>query len=61
MVSHFVVPSLTMKIFHALPKKYPLKAEIASKTLKRKNPFNKNNDLHIITTTGPKYGKDVHM
>ena len=54
MASHFVVPSLTMKIFHALPKKYPLKAEIASKTLKRKNPFNKNNDLHIITTTGPK-------
>lgn len=32
MASNFVVPSLTMKIFHVLPKKYPLKTKIGSKT-----------------------------
>lgn len=63
MVSHFVVPSLTMKIFHVHPKKYPLKTEIGFKTFfKKKNPLNKNNlfsikknntKLIIITTTGP--------
>lgn len=62
MVSHFVVPSLTMKIFHVHPKKYPLKTEIGFKTFFFKNPLNKNNlfsikknntKLIIITTTGP--------
>lgn len=62
MVSHFVVPSLTMKIFHVHPKKYPLKTEIGFKTFLKKNPLNKNNlfsikknntKLIIITTTGP--------
>lgn len=40
MISHFVVPSLTMKIFYAIPKKYPLKTEIASTTLKTKLSIN---------------------
>lgn len=62
MASHFVVPSLTMKIFHVHPKKYPLKTEIGFKTFFKKNPLNKNNlfsikknntKLIIITTTGP--------
>lgn len=47
MASHFVVPSLIMKIFHVLPKKHPLKTEIVSKTFKKK-ALNKNNDLFSI-------------
>ena len=37
MASNFVVPSLTMKIFHVLPKKYPLKTKIGSKHEKKPN------------------------
>ena len=60
-----------MKIFHVLPKKYPLKTEIASKTLKKK-ALNKNNDLFSVFLEKKnevnynhnycsKYGKDIHM
>ena len=46
MASYFVVPSLTMKIFHVLPKKYPLKTKIGSKTCKKTpHTLNQNNDL----------------
>lgn len=36
MMSHITVPILTMQIFCDLPMEQPLKAEIASKTLKIK-------------------------
>lgn len=43
MVSHFVVPSLTMKIFHVFPKKYSLKIGMVSKTVKKL--LNKSKDI----------------